>query len=91
MFECSKHRGWTDQKARKGKKREQIEPQEQLATTVVLLTWAQLSCSYIVRETGCNIQIVAAESVDDDGIEFALSRRTRSSLIFLAVKSPVGH
>lgn len=43
----------------------------------------------MTRENNCNIRIIAAESVDDDGIEPALSKRTRSSLIFLAVKSPV--
>ena len=38
-----------------------------------------------------HLRIVAAESVDDEGIELALSRRTRSSLMFFTVKSPIAN
>ena len=56
-----------------------------LGRLVALRTRGQFEYRY---QTTCDSRIVAALSVDVDGVELAFNKRRRSSLMFLVVKSP---
>lgn len=58
--------------------------------SVVQVALAMNAChiSKPIEQGEPNSRMTAAASVDDDGVELALSNRKRSSLMFFVVKSP---